>query len=78
MRYLFVVFLLAGCVTPQQRAERSIAMHAPYCEKLGFERNTDAWRQCIVNEETGRRQREAVDRSKQQTCSIFGGTLYCH
>lgn len=47
MRYLFVLLLLAGCATQEERAERAIARYAPYCEKLGHAQDTDPWRHCI-------------------------------
>lgn len=50
MRYFVIFLLLTGCVTQEQRAERDIAKYAPYCEKIGYERNTDQWRDCIMKE----------------------------
>ncbi|CAN5161343.1 hypothetical protein BH11PSE11_BH11PSE11_17620 [soil metagenome] len=51
-----ISILLGGCATPEQRAadlEREVAqmmqIYAPACEHLGFQRNTDAWRNCILN-----------------------------
>ena len=49
MRYFVIFLLLTGCVTQEQRAERDIARFSPYCEKMGYERNTDQWRECVVN-----------------------------
>jgi hypothetical protein len=50
MRYLLLILLLTGCVTQEQRAERHINRFSPYCEKLGYERNTDPWRQCVMEQ----------------------------
>lgn len=47
MRYLLIAALLVGCSTPAQRAEKDIAKYAPYCEKLGYQKDSDQWRDCI-------------------------------
>jgi|AntAceMinimDraft_12_1070368.scaffolds.fasta_scaffold147500_2 hypothetical protein len=54
MRKLFVSIgiatLLVGCATPEQKAERMIKRYGPMCEKLGYTKNTDQWRDCIMKE----------------------------
>ena len=50
-RLIAVALLLGGCATPEQRAEQMIARHAPVCEKLGFTKDTDPWRQCILQQD---------------------------
>lgn len=55
---LGLVMLLAGCASnPQQeqqkaaqRMEYKIQVYGPACEKLGFAKDTDAWRECIQRE----------------------------
>ena len=50
--------LLAGCASnpaaEQERATRlmeyKMQVYGPACEKLGFEKNTDNWRECIQRE----------------------------
>ena len=42
-----LLLALSGCVTAEQRAARITAEYGPYCDKLGYPRNTDAWRNCI-------------------------------
>ena len=51
----FVLLLLAGCATQEQRAaavERDvddmIRVYGPGCEKLGFKSDTDPWRDCVL------------------------------
>jgi hypothetical protein len=57
---LALAIVLTGCaLTPEQRAARAIERYAPYCEKLGYERGTDRWRDCIASEESARRARAA-------------------
>jgi len=48
------VLVLAGCASQEQRAEILISTFGPFCEKLGYERNTDAWRGCIASEGSNR------------------------
>lgn len=53
MRYALILLFLAGCATPEQRADQMIAMYGPVCDRLGFQRNTDGWRNCIVQQSAG-------------------------
>ena len=59
MRYgvLILVLLagLSGCATPAERAarvqqevEQMIQLYGPACDRLGFTRDTDPWRECIL------------------------------
>ena len=50
MRYLLLVLLLSGCASPEQKAARDIVRYAPYCETLGYQPNTNDWRQCVREE----------------------------
>jgi hypothetical protein len=45
----FISMLLAGCISPEQRAEKQMNINGPYCDKMGYQRDTDAWRDCVVN-----------------------------
>ena len=55
---LFLVALLAGCaMTPAERETRMqreldqmIQAHGPMCDKLGYKRDTDPWRNCLRNQ----------------------------
>ena len=47
MRYALLLVLLAGCSTPGDRAERVAQHFGPYCDKLGYARDSDAWRTCV-------------------------------
>lgn len=50
MRYLVVLLILSGCAfTPEQRAEALIRDYGPMCDKLGFQRDTDHWRNCVLS-----------------------------
>ena len=50
-----VALLLLGCATPGERAaqierevEEMIVVYGPGCERLGFAKGTDDWRNCIL------------------------------
>ena len=51
MRHLCLLLLLTGCGTQEQRAAEVLAAYGPYCESLGYTRDTDAWRQCVQFED---------------------------
>jgi len=51
MRYLWLLVLLSGCVTQEQRAADVLAAFGPYCEQLGYTKDTDPWRQCVQMED---------------------------
>lgn len=58
MRYVWMILfllLLSACSTPAERAasvqkdvERMIEVYGPGCDKLGFSKDTDPWRECIL------------------------------
>ena len=43
--------LLSACATPEQRADQTLAAFGPYCDRLGYQRDTDAWRHCVQVED---------------------------
>jgi hypothetical protein len=43
--------LAAGCATVDEQAAQVVAAYGPYCDKLGYQPNTDAWRLCIQLED---------------------------
>jgi hypothetical protein len=52
----FTAILLAGCMTPAEQAARvqvevdeMVRVYGPACDKLGFARDTDPWRECVLN-----------------------------
>lgn len=57
MRYLLLLLLLSGCATEEERAAEVLAAFGPYCEKLGYTKDTDAWRQCVQFEDAAWSQR---------------------
>lgn len=67
----FVHALLLGCATPtpEQRADQVIARHGPYCDRLGYARDSDSWRNCVVQRER--------DRQSDVVCIPAGGIVMC-
>ncbi len=50
-----LVALLSACATPEERAAQvraevddMIRVYGPGCEKLGYTKDTDLWRDCIL------------------------------
>ncbi|RJG06861.1 hypothetical protein D3870_13395 [Noviherbaspirillum cavernae] len=55
MMVLAMAALLAACTTPEQRAQYMakeadymMQVYGPACDKLGYARDTDRWRDCIL------------------------------
>lgn len=51
-----LVILMLGCETPGERAARvkaevedMVKVYGPGCEKLGYPKDTDPWRECILH-----------------------------
>lgn len=77
MRIVLLALVLTGCYSPQRHAENLQRIHGPYCESMGFKRNTDPWRQCIQQRED--RNNAAVDSIRTpQTCTRIGNQLFCN
>ena len=76
MRVIALVFIVAitGCATTEQQADFDIAEFAPYCEKLGYEKNTDKWRDCIQNQAISYRQ----NRNAPMHCVPSRSRAYCY
>lgn len=58
LRYLplLCALVLPACMTTAERAARMqaevdemIAVYGPACEKLGYQRDEDGWRACVLN-----------------------------
>ena len=74
----------------KKQAEKIIATHAPLCDKLGYARDSDGWRNCVLQgyaaaqrEEQERKARGAaaygaMQRSRPRTCSFIGNTMNCY
>lgn len=77
MRIALILLLLAGCVSPEQRAERQMSAYGPYCDKLGYQRETDKWRDCVQTQAgnaqaAASRASAAAIQSRPKTCNQNG------
>lgn len=76
--------LLAGCATPgeraarvQQEVEEMIAVYGPACERLGYQADTDAWRDCILRLNQGDRLDARGRMPSTTSCIGHRGFLSC-
>ncbi len=84
MRYglaVLLLFLLQGCATPEERAARvqaevdeMIKVYGPGCEKLGYAKESDPWRQCILRLAT---RQDYRTRPSTTTCTGYQGFYNC-
>ncbi len=84
MRYglaILLVFLLQGCATPEERAarvqaevEEMIKVYGPACEKLGYAKDSDPWRECILRLAT---RRDYRTHPTTTTCTGYQGFYNC-
>lgn len=85
MRTLLLVagmFALTACATPQERAQKVVERYGPYCEGLGYKKDTDPWRQCIQTELARvtafiMSDDPAPSKSVRTTCTSAGDTFNC-
>lgn len=52
---ILLLATLAACATPAERAEaakaevdRMVKVYGPACDKMGYTRDTDPWRDCLL------------------------------
>lgn len=81
MRILIVLLLLQGCALHEQMISDRISAKGPTCEKLGFQKDTDPYRQCQIQlYQTDQANANAamgfISRSK--TCTTVGNTTQCY
>ncbi len=78
---LIALLALAGCATPEERAARAqaemeemIKVYGPACEKLGFAKDSEQWRQCILHLSA---RDSARSRPTNTSCTAFNGFVNC-
>jgi hypothetical protein len=78
-----VALLLTACSTPQEHAarlqaemEHDMMVYGPACSKLGYQVNSDQWRNCVLQLGT----REEMQRyySYPSYAGYYGGPGYWH
>lgn len=69
------ILLLAGCVTPAERAaqvqrdvDEMIRVYGPGCEKLGYKSDSDSWRECVLRLAT----KDRLERREFTTTNCIG------
>jgi hypothetical protein len=75
---LLLLVLIGGCVvTPAEREARMqrevdqmVYLYGPICDKLGYKRDSDPWRDCVLKLDT----KDSYERfaSRPATTSCFG------
>ena len=77
-----IMFGISGCATQAERAEAvqrdvedMVAVYGPGCEKVGYNTDTDPWRECVLRLATTDR----LDRNDLTTTHCFGrhGFVHC-
>ncbi|HEY5994533.1 MAG TPA: hypothetical protein VIU46_08040 [Gallionellaceae bacterium] len=78
---VLLLALLAGCATPEERAarvqaevEEMIKVYGPGCEKLGFAKDTEPWRECILRLSA---RASYHTRPVTTSCTAFNGFYNC-
>lgn len=74
---------LAACATPEQRAARAIERFGPYCDKIGFKRDTDPWRTCVVNAQAASDAEDdaiaaRASANRPRVCTPVGAQVICN
>jgi hypothetical protein len=77
LTYLAFAALLAGCVSPAERAalmqrevDEMMTTYGPACERLGYKSDSDPWRECVLRLAT----KESYERYRNypSTTNCFG------
>jgi hypothetical protein len=86
LRYILMVSILAvlaGCMTQAERAAAAqeevddmIKVYGPACVKLGFTKDTDPWRECILHSRAHNDERYRT-RPTTTTCMGHRGFFNC-
>lgn len=81
--WMVVCVVLCGCATPAERAARMqaemddmIQVYGPACEKLGYKRDDDRWRDCVIRLSSKVELRNSVH-STTTTCFGQRGFFNC-
>lgn len=83
MRALVLLLALSGCALHEQMIADRIAAQGPTCEKMGYTRDTDAFRNCQMQLYQSDQARAAaamgfMQQSRPVTCRTVSGTTNCY
>lgn len=82
----FAALLLGGCASldpavqaarMEQEVERMIAVYGPGCEKLGYQKDTDPWRNCILRLNDNQERERYETRASMTNCWGHRGFFHC-
>ena len=82
---LVLIALLAGCaVTPAEREARMqrdvdqmVHLYGPICDKFGYKRDSDPWRDCVLKLDTRESYERFATRSTATSCFGHRGFFQC-
>jgi hypothetical protein len=83
---LLIPLILAGCatLTPEERAakverevDEMIRIYGPACEKLGFQSDSDPWRNCVLRLSADERSLQYINRPTTTSCVGRRGFFHC-
>lgn len=82
---LLMIALIAGCaVTPAEREARMqrevdqmVLLHGPVCDKLGYKRDSDPWRDCVLKLDTKDSYKRFASRPTTTSCFGHRGFFQC-
>lgn len=83
---LLIPLLLAACaaLTPEERAakveqevDEMIRVYGPACEKLGFQNDSDPWRNCVLRLSGDDRRLQYINRPTTTSCVGRRGFFNC-
>lgn len=85
MRYAIVlaVLMLSGCITAEQRAEIALSRYGPFCDKLGFQRGTEPFATCVMQQANSDDARAMqaygiYQQTRPRSCQAVGNTVTCY
>jgi hypothetical protein len=75
---------LGGCMTTAERSaqmqaeiDQMVAVYGPACEKLGFQANTDPWRNCVLGLSAQKTRERYYAYPRTTTCFGHRGFYNC-
>ena len=58
--------VLAACVTPQEHMDGLVTQHGVYCEKMGYRRDSEAWTNCLHQQDARAQQAKEAEAAAKQ------------
>ncbi len=82
---LFLIALIAGCAVTlaeretrmQREVDQMVQSYGPLCDKLGYTRDSDPWRDCVLKLDTRDRYERFATRPTTTSCFGHRGFFQC-